>query len=177
MINDVFLRKISLSDTSNIVRWRNSDSVRKNLYSQDLITEEQHVNYFHNYVETGKCLQYIIEVKTKEGKKDIGTVFLKNVDMRSHKAEFGIFIGETSERGKHYASKSAIKMLDKAFNEYKLHRVYLSVFSNNKPAIIAYVKAGFRQEGILKEDYFDGVNYIDIVHMGVIYEDWKLWNS
>lgn len=90
----ISLRPISESDTENIVRWRNSDTVKKNLYTQTDLTQGQHRVWLRNKVATGLCYQYII-VETLDGdSKDIGTVFIKNIDSHSRKGEFGIFIGE-----------------------------------------------------------------------------------
>lgn len=165
----VKLRKLAESDTANIVRWRNSPSVKCNLYSQEDITEEQHLNYFHNVVETGKCAQYIIVVKDENGTRDIGTTFIKNIDRHSNKGEFGIFIGEECARGKGYAKYAISEIVRIAFEEIKLHRVYLSVMADNIPAIKAYEKAGFSIEGTMVEDYLRDDKYINIVIMGAIH--------
>ena len=53
-MDKVTLRPITLSDTDLIVRWRNSDAVRLNMYDQRILTPEQHRDYFHNQIKTGK---------------------------------------------------------------------------------------------------------------------------
>ena len=73
---DVVLRPITIKDTPNIVKWRNCNDVKKNLFTQKDITEDQHLKYFHDFIETKKVYQFII---VAEG-NDCGTVFLKNVD-------------------------------------------------------------------------------------------------
>jgi len=169
---EITLRPLTLADTFNIVRWRNQPEVYKNLYTQSLITEEQHVGYFHKYVETGLVHQYIIVAEIDGKPKDIGTVFLKGIDRVSRKAEYGLFIGELQARGKGYASAVASATLKIAFNELDLNRVYLTVFADNLPAIKSYERAGFKKEGILRQDFFDGNVFHDIVHMAVLYSDW-----
>ena len=168
MKETVKLRKLAESDTANIVRWRNSPSVKCNLYSQEDITEEQHLHYFHNIVENGKCAQYIIVVEDENGSRDIGKTFIKNIDRHSNKGEFGIFIGEESARGKGYAKYAIAEILKIAFEKMNLHRVYLSVMADNLPAIKAYEKAGFSIEGTMVEDYLRDGRYINIVFMAAI---------
>lgn len=170
-MTEITLRPLTLADTSNIVRWRNQPEVYKNLYTQNLITEEQHVGYFHKYVETGLVRQYIIVAEIDGEPTDIGTVFLKGIDRVSRKAEYGLFIGELQARGKGFASAIASAALNIAFNELDLNRVYLTVFVDNIPAINSYVKAGFKREGILRQDFYDGYKYHDIVLMGILRED------
>lgn len=145
------LRKIALSDTSNIVKWRNSEEVRKNLFTQDDLTEEQHINWFHNKVETGLCAQYIIEVIEENASHDIGTTFIKNIDNNKKEGEFGIFIGEASFRGKHLSTAATKEMIRIGFEELGLTLIYLSVFADNVPAIMAYEKVGFCKLQEMKE--------------------------
>ena len=164
----VKLRKLAESDTANIVRWRNSPSVKCNLYSQEDITEEQHLNYFHNVVETGKCAQYIIVVEDEHGSRDIGTTFIKNIDRHSNKGEFGIFIGEESARGKGYAKYAISDIIKITLSDLKRHRIYLTVLEDNNTAIMAYEKAGFMYEGKLRDDYYRNGSYFSVITMGII---------
>ncbi len=169
----VKLRKLVESDTANIVKWRNSTSVKCNLYSQEDITEEQHLNYFHNVVETGKCVQYIITVDDENGSRDIGTTFIKNIDRDSNKGEFGIFIGEDSARGKGYAKYAISEILKIAFEELDLNMVYLSVMEDNISAIRAYENAGIKIEGKLRNGYLKKDGYVDIVIMSILKSEYK----
>ena len=168
----VYLRPLTLEDTVNIVRWRNLPSVRDYLYSQDELTEEQHVSYFHNVVEQGKCAQYIIVVNDDDIKSDIGTIFIKNIDHSNRKGEYGIFIGEEQARGKGYSKVATHEILRIAFQELNLNRVYLTVLNNNIFAIKAYQSQGFQIEGWLRQDYCrDGV-YMNVLLMAVLRDDW-----
>lgn len=169
---EITLRPMTLADTSNIVRWRNQPEVYKNLYTQNLITEEQHVGYFHKYVETGLVRQYIIVAEIEGEPTNIGTVFLKGIDRESRKAEYGLFIGELQARGKGFASAIASAALKIAFNELDLNRVYLTVFADNLPAIKSYERAGFKKEGVLRQDFFDGSCYHDVIIMSVLSSDY-----
>lgn len=171
-ITEVLLREITETDTDNIVQWRNNINVRKNLFSQEELKAEQHRKYLKNVVEAGKCKQYIIHIRNNQCKKDIGTIFIKNIDKKNRKGEFGIFIGEESYRGKGYARKASIKILKMAFEEMGLNRVYLSVMADNAAAIKTYGSIGFSIEGTLRQDYFRGDEYIDVLLMAITKDEW-----
>ena len=173
----ITLRTISSLDTSNIVRWRNAHSVRANLYTQTELTEQQHETWLQTKVATGFCTQYIIVVQEACCSTDIGTVFIKNIDRENNKGEFGIFVGEESARGKGYGKQATKQILDVAFRELKLNRVYLTVMADNLSAIRAYKNAGFLVEGMLREDYLRSDGYIDVVVMGITLADWKATNT
>lgn len=172
-IEKVVLRLIEEADTDNIIKWRNSDAVKKNLYSQSLLTNEQHLTWLKTKVATGDCYQFIIEVHSLNVVRPIGTIFIKNIDRVNSKGEYGIFIGESDCRGKGYALPATKNILEFAFNTLKLNRVYLTVFSDNYAAIKVYEKASFSCEGILKQDFLRCDGYIDVVCMGITADVWN----
>ena len=166
------LRELEEQDTANIVRWRNADDVRCNLFTQTLLTEEQHLQYYHSVVKTGCCKQYIIVLK-ETPPVDIGTVFLKNINMDLEQAEFGIFIGEPHGRGNKLSYPATYAILQIAFEKIGLRRVYLSVVEDNLPAMTTYRRIGFReydreQGGFLRDD-----RCVDIIHMEITKEEWE----
>lgn len=169
--NNVELRAMTENDTDNIVRWRNNPKVTENFIIRTPFTPESHLNWFHTRVQTGEVAQFII-VDTEAG-KDVGSVYLRDIDHKNQKGEYGIFIGEDDCRGKGIGSAAARLILDYAFDELKLNRVFLRVFANNKRAIRSYEKAGFKYEGTFRDDVIiDGVAY-DIVYMAVLKDEWK----
>lgn len=59
-------------------------------------------------------------------------------------------------------------MIQYAFEELKLHRLYLRVFADNAQAISSYEKAGFIKEAYLKDDVCIDGQYRDIVLMACV---------
>jgi len=162
----IYLRPMTYEDTDLIVAWRNSDAVRKNFIYQALFTRESHENWIRNKVETGEVVQMIIcDLETG---KPLGSVYIRDIDRHHNKAEYGIFIGEASARGRGVGTATAKLMLQYSFEEIGLHRIYLRAFADNAQAIRSYEKAGFVKEGLLKDDVcIDGV-YRDIIWMASV---------
>ena len=84
-----------------------------------------------------------------------------------------MFIGEEKARGKGYAKFAINAILEVAFNELFLNRVYLSVMADNIYAIQAYKKCGFNVEGIQKGAYLKEDAYVDIILMDIDKERWN----
>lgn len=165
----IFLRPMTYKDTENIVNWRNSDAVRKNFIYQALFTKESHENWIRTMVETGKVVQFMIcEVA---GDKPVGSVYIRDIDHTHHKAEYGIFIGDTQARGRGYGTAAARLMIKYCFQELKLHRLFLRVYAKNQQAIRSYEKAGFTKEAHLRDDVCIDGTYEDIILMGIINEE------
>ncbi len=97
-MDNVILRSITLEDTQNILKWRNHPSVKKNFCLQEDLTKETHLAWFHNKILNKEVVQFIIVDKTSN--QSVGSTYLRDIDYKNHKAEFGIFIGEETARGK-----------------------------------------------------------------------------
>ena len=164
-LDEVILRPITLKDTDNIVRWRNKESVRNHFVYQEPFTKSSHEKWMKEMVETGRVSQFIIH--TKRRNQDIGSVFLRDICPIHQKAEFGIFIGEDSARGKGYGTLAAKKILQFGFQELKLHKIFLRVFADNEPAIASYKKNGFVVEGLMKDDVMVNGAFRNMAFMGV----------
>lgn len=162
---EIYLRPIEVDDTDDIVKWRNSESVKQFFIYQGEFTREGHLNWLETKVKTGEVIQFMIVLK--ESNKAIGSVFLRDVDMQNKKAEYGVFIGDESARGKGYGSDAARLILRHAFQEAGLHRVYLRAFADNERAIASYEKVGFKKEGLLIDDVFVRGSYRNIVWMAI----------
>jgi UDP-4-amino-4,6-dideoxy-N-acetyl-beta-L-altrosamine N-acetyltransferase len=169
--DDIIIRPITLDDTDNIIKWRNNPQVSENFIYRKGLTREDHIYWMKNKVETGKVAQFIIV--EKESGKDIGSVYLRDIDYNYSKAEFGIFIGDEDAHGKGYGTQATMHILEYAFSELKLNKVFLRVFSYNAGAIRCYEKAGFTNEGCFRQDVIiDGKPY-DIVFMGFLKSEWE----
>ncbi len=164
----IYLRLMTGDDTDDIVRWRNSEKVKKRFIYQGTFTKEGHENWIKTMVETGKVVQMMIcEISTG---KAVGSVYVRDIDETHHKAEYGIFIGEDEARGRGYGTAAAKLMIRYCFDELKLHRLFLRVYAENARAIRSYEKAGFEKEAYLRDDVFIDGAYKDIVLMGIIQE-------
>lgn len=164
----IYLRLMMREDTDLIVAWRNSQEVRKNFIFQELFTREGHENWIRNMVDTGRVVQMIIcDLETD---RPLGSVYIRDIDRRHNKAEYGIFIGEADGRGRGVGTAAARLMLRYCFEEQGLNRVYLRALSDNLQAIRSYEKAGFVREGYLREDVCIDGSYRDIVWMAALKE-------
>ena len=141
MTNEVTIRPITYDDTENIVRWRNSEYVNSRFIDRRMFTKESHEAWLKNYVETGKVAQFIILLNGEP----VGSVYLRDIDLNKKEAEYGIFIGEESARGKGVGTKSAILILKYAFEELGLEKIFLRVLKDNPGAVRSYEKAGFKK--------------------------------
>lgn len=165
----IYLRPLTLDDTKLIIKWRNDSKVLEHCLSKQRITESSHLAFYKEKIETGLYKQFIVElIEDISGVVvyPIATVYLKNIDKANKSCELCIFTSNDSD----WTSESqtmAIKMLvDKAFTEYGIHKVYTYVFPDFIDEIELIKNAGFIEEAILKEEAVKSSgDYVDIIRL------------
>ena len=137
----VRLRQMTVEDTEKIVAWRNKEFVRRNFIYQELFTKEGHLTWIREQVETGHVVQFVICLS--DGRQ-IGSVYLRDIDREAGTAEYGIFIGEEDALGRGYGTEAAKQALSYGFTELKLRKIFLRFLADNIGAEKSYENAGFR---------------------------------
>jgi len=162
----VTLRPITPADTSLIVAWRNRPGVQKNFIFRQPFTLEMHEQWLATKVAAGTVIQYII-IENGSG-RPVGSVYYRDVDQTHHSAEYGIFIGEESARGKGLGTETARLFTRFGFEKLGLHRISLRLLAHNTAARRSYAKAGFVEEGIFRDMVFLDGQYQDVVFMALL---------
>lgn len=162
----IVLRKMEINDTDDIVRWRNTEEVRSRFLYQEPFTREKHLDWIKNKVNIGLVVQMMI--CEKESGRAIGSAYFRDIDHVNHKAEYGLFIGESDSRVKGIGFETTNMMLRYGFEEMGLHRIYARVLSDNIVSLKSAIKAGLEVEGTLREDIILQESYRDIVLLGAL---------
>jgi len=168
------LRAIEHSDLSRFVSWLNDPEVTEHLMlyiPMSLPQEEQWYEKTLNGPAEEQPL--VIEIDTPEGWTPIGNISLMHVDWRTRSAELGLFIGEKRYWNQRYGGEAIQVMLRHGFEGMNLNRIYLRVFETNPRAIRCYERVGFQHEGRLRQAHFLKGQYIDVLIMSVLRDEWK----
>ena len=168
--DQIYLRLMEITDTDKIIAWRNKDRVRNNFIYQKPFTKEGHMNWIRTQIEPGHVVQFIICEKSDN--RDVGSVYLRDIDRENGIAEYGIFIGEEDALGKGYGTQAAELVLAYAFERLKLQTVFLRVFADNIGARRSYEKAGFKLLAEKQETVFLNEAEREIVFYAVIGKVW-----
>lgn len=177
----IYLRPVTIEDGSNIVKWRNTPSVRDHCLNQKLITIESNEQFFNNFVKTGLYQQFIVERIDEDfgvSSYPIATCYLKDIDRTNRRCELCIFTSDDQEWNTESQSIAVKMLLQKAFDELNMHKVYSYVFYKFMNEMNLLKRAGFSTEAILKEEAVnsDG-EYEDIIRFVIIDREWKNINK
>lgn len=137
---------------------------------KEVFTREEVVSFFLKSLEDRE--RYFFLVIAPDG-RIIGESVINEIDLTLRCANFRIALFHASERGKGIGTWVTEWTRDFAFEELKLHRLALDVYSFNPQAEKTYLKAGFRREGVLKDAVKDGNDYADIILMAILEDEWR----
>lgn len=170
----IYLRPITIDDAKLIVKWRNSPNVSNHCFTKEPITIESTKLFYENYVKTGKYLQFIVErIEEQSGVASypIATVYLKDIDRENKRCELCIFTSDDEEWNTESQSIAVKLLVEKAFNELGMHKIYSYVFYKFLDEAELFKSAGFSTECILKnESLSKELKYEDVVRFSIFNE-------
>ena len=104
--------------------------------------------------------------------KVIGDIGLQHRDRRSGTSAIGVGIYDPEYVGQGYGREAIGLLLDWMFRIQNYQRVWLDTWATNERAIRCYKALGFVEEGRQRRhQYVDG-EYVDVVLMGLLREEW-----
>lgn len=109
--------------------------------------------------------------------KLIGQIVLHSFSETHRTCELGIAIGDKEYWGKGYGREAMDLILDYAFRLRNMRKVFLTVNGNNDRAIRAYRACGFVEEGRWRSHVWSAGEYIDLVCMGILRDEWDTRNA
>jgi ribosomal-protein-alanine N-acetyltransferase len=119
--------------------------------------------------ERGREYQWGIEL---EG-EIVGTCKLYEVDRQHRRAGLGFAIVKRMW-GRRVVSRAIPAVLDFAFERLGLHRVEADADPRNEGSLRALRRFGFREEGVLRERYFQFGEAQDAVMFGLLRREWRV---
>ena len=163
--NRIFLRTLKINNANKeYCRWLNDTQV--NFY---LGTKRATIAGLKKYIkEKNKSSNALLfGIFLKKNQKHIGNIKLEPIDFKEFKTTVGIIIGNKDYWGKGLAPEAIELLTDFAFRKLKIKEVNLGVISENKRAIKAYKKAGFKISGINKKSVCYGKKIYDNLIMSM----------
>ena len=137
---------------------------------REVFTREEVVSFFRAVVhDEHRCFFLLV---SPDG-RIIGESVINEIDWDLRRGNFRIGIFQGAERGKGIGTWITEVTRDFAFADLKLHRLELDVFSFNPRAERAYLKAGFKREGVLRDAVLDGGQYADDILMALLEDEWR----
>lgn len=151
-----------------LVELHNDPLVLRNITHPEVISIEQHMQWWHNSILNNPKQLRLLCTHNSEL---IGVVKFYDIDYHNKCCNLGADLHK-SHRGKGHAKHMWSMMLDYAFKTLQLHRVGLTTASYNDIGIRVYSKLGFIKEGLNVESLFRDGKYYDQICMYMLNDVW-----
>jgi RimJ/RimL family protein N-acetyltransferase len=169
----VRLRAVEHDDLPRFVAWLNDPEVLEGLAVFLPLSQAGEERWYQNMLESPPAEHpLVIEVRREDGWMPVGNCGLHKIDPKNREAEVGIFIGEKSCWNQGYGTDAMRLMLEHAFRTLNLHRVFLRVMEPNRRAVRCYEKVGFVHEGRMRQAEYKHGEYLDVLLMSVLQQEW-----
>lgn len=163
---DFNLREIEKYDLELILKWRNSERIRTNMFTDHIITMQEHAKWFERIKHDSNSLVLIFEKKTNP----LGLVSFTGIDKKNSKCNWGFYLGEINLPGT--GTIMGYLGLNYAFEKLKIRKVCGEVFAFNSASIKFFNKLGFIEEGRLRKHILKNGIFEDVVLFGLLKEEW-----
>ena len=133
---------------------------------REIINKQDLVNFINDY--NGQ----LFGIYRKNGGEHVGNVGLNGIDNILRSCSLGIIIS-SQFKGNGYGFEGMVLVLNHAFNNLNLHRIYLGVVEWNFPAIKLYEKLGFQHEGTQRDAFWSKGSFHKLRMYSILKNDFK----
>lgn len=161
------VRPMQEGDLVPVLSWRNHLDVRRYMYSQHEITIEEHSRWFAQASIDPQRHLLVFEVN------NIPSGFINIHEMaKGGIADWGFYAAPDSPKGTGRALGQAA--LRYAFSTIGLYKLCGQALAFNERSIRFHLNLGFKREGVLRQQHFDGQHYHDVECFGLLSSEWQL---
>jgi RimJ/RimL family protein N-acetyltransferase len=145
-------------------KWENLPEVRRYSRNPLPLTEEDYKKMIGPPTNSVKKI-IPFEIWHKRDKKPIGTCEISEINWFNRNSYLGILIGEQAYWNQNIGTEVAKLLIQFAFEEMNLKKLYWGVFTPNIGSRKCCEKAGFKLEATLKNDiYIDGKYFDTLIY-------------
>jgi len=167
----ITLREISREDLPAINRWRRDPVVSDGVGApRRFIGLDVDVAWYEQYL-TRRGQEVRCAVCLADSGQLVGMVSLTRIDYVHSNAEYNAVVGERDSQNRGVGTAATRAMVRHGFFDLNLHRIYVSILRSNVGSIRMCEKAGFREEGTIRDGAYKNGRYHDLVLMGVLKSD------
>lgn len=157
-------------DLELVLAWRNHLDVRRYMYTQHEITFEEHSQWFSRASQDANRHLLIFEMDAVP----LGFINIHQISTGGI-ADWGFYAAPHTPKGTGKALGQAA--LQYAFDAAGFHKLCGQALAYNYRSIQFHQSLGFKHEGILRQQHFDGQQYHDIQCFGLLAIEWHLSNE
>ena len=161
---------LNIETQLQVLEIRNEEHIRKWLFTENLISVEDHFAWIEQLKNDKSQMCYIIINKEDQ---PLGAVNIKNIDKKNEIAELGFYKNQNiNEKG--LMTKSLSTAIDYSFDVLGLEKIYSEVFEGNTKSLAIHKRLLFLEEGFMRSHKIKGGRRIGVHLFGLLKDEWKI---
>lgn len=161
------LRPIEEHDLDTVLNWRNTERVRSYMYTEHIITPEEHRSWFERTRQADFPSTLIFEYNGTP----IGLKSFSQIDRHNNRCTWGFYLGET-ELPRGCGTAMGFMALEYIFEQQKFRKLCAEAFAFNDGSLKYHARLGFSQEGRFVKHVFKNGCYEDIISFAIFHDEW-----
>ena len=160
------IRVMTSDDLDTVLAWRNHPEVRRYMYTQHEIALEEHRAWFNR--ASCDSSKHLLIFEVNGSARGFVSFIVRAVPGI---ADWGFYIAPEAEKGT--GRQLGQTALDYAFQSLHLHKICGQALAFNERSIKFHRGLGFQQEGILRDQHYDGESYHAVICFGLLSTEWQ----
>jgi UDP-4-amino-4,6-dideoxy-N-acetyl-beta-L-altrosamine N-acetyltransferase len=165
----ISLRDLTAGDKEKMREWRNLPEIRKYMYTDHIISPQEHELWFGRILKDPSCRYWIIVCDAE----DVGVVYLYSIDRQNRRCYWGFYIVSPTVRGKGAGTFTEYSVLQHVFDEMEFNKLCCEVLAFNRGVVRMHHSFGFVQEGLFRKHISKGGEMHDVVCLAILREEWE----
>lgn len=169
----VTLRPLMAADKDRILAWRNSPDVRAYMYTDHVISPEEHDRWWAGIPEDDSRRYWVIEMDGAP----VGLANLYDLDRRNQRTAWAYYLADPSTRGKGLGSYVEYWMLEYVFEGLGFAKLWCEVLASNEPVWKLHETFGFTVEARFRGHVIKQGERANVLGLGILAADWRARRS
>lgn len=155
-------------DGPRILTWRNLPEIRRWMYTDHVITPEEHERWFAGALVDAGRKYWIVEVDGEP----VGLANLADIAPTLKKATWAYYLAEGSVRGKGIGAFVEFQVIEHVFGEMGLNKLWCEVLIENEAVWKMHEAFGFKREALFRAHTWKNGQPADVVGLGLLAAEW-----
>lgn len=169
----MIIRKLTKEDLHTRVEWMNNPKIYSSMHFDIPILMDKTIEWFDRNQSRNDRVDLTICDSEDNESKIIAFAGIVSIDKTIGKAETYLFVNPDC-LGKGYGSKAKALMIDYAFHDLSLNKLYVITNEDNYASNRIQVKFGYKLEGRFRQEYITNDGLLkDRLYWGLLKSDWE----
>lgn len=164
---NIIFKKLTEEYIEQVRLWRNSDHVKKYMYTKNHISHDQQKEWFKK-IDNDNTRKYFVILTNSIL---TGLVSFSNIDYKKKSLYWAFYIGNKDKLSSGVGAYMEYYAIDYAISILNMEELYAEVITENSSVISLHKKFGFKKVNKL-DRFFDGT-IMNITILKLIKSDWE----